>query len=636
VAAFLEDHPRYRAAMAAERIPPPRNVIVELTSSCNLRCIMCPRTVGNPRTEPNRRVSEEVLELVVLNVVPYVERVDVVGDGEAFLTPRLFFELLRQANLLRVPVTACSNGHLLGEEILTRLITGGLADLNVSLDAATPETYERIRCAPFHRVVTNLRKLRRLKRLFGVEHPRLHLTMVAMTGNIQELPGLVELAGELGAASVTVQAMGEESDELAGQSAFHHQPDQVARYFDEARLIAEGLGITLARWPGTFRTAEELAEPPEGGWRKDCFFPWQAPYITAGGDVRPCCAALPALGNLLHASFREIWQGKAYRDLREQLAAGELPAECRDCPGTGWIAPTPLDRFPTVSEPSRFFALGFHAPESDGANAFRWFGERSLLLLPTSGEQGVLLRVQGGEGLPPGRKLTVRVGGQPLGSFPFPEEPRPIVVTVPGRTADQGLMAVELQVDGHFRPVEQADPGAEATTDARRLAARLLELIPIDLARTAQFDDGLILVGCDLPSEHIIGAGRLTARLVWQVLSQPAKNYRVFVHLTPAQQAHRSFSRLMRLVGADRERLIQADHEPLAGRRPTSSWLPGEFLVDEFEIPLPDQLEPGAYTLLVGLVTPEDNRRLRVRASDWRTSGGRVAVAELRLLRGPR
>lgn len=80
-------------------------------------------------------------------------------------------------------------------------------------------------------------------------------------------------------------------------------------------------------------------------------------------------------------------------------------------------------------------------------------------------------------------------------------------------------------------------------------------------------------------------------RLVWRSLAPSAVDYTVFVHLLgPA-------------VLAD-----QRDAQPQAGAYPTSLWVPGEFIVDEYEF----GLGRGAWRFALGLYVPESGARLPV------------------------
>lgn len=50
--------------------------------------------------------------------------------------------------------------------------------------------------------------------------------------------------------------------------------------------------------------------------------------------------------------------------------------------------------------------------------------------------------------------------------------------------------------------------------------------------------------------------------------------------------------------------------QPLGGRHPTSQWQPGELVRDRHKLPLPDDLAPGTYRLIVGLYRAADGQRL--------------------------
>ena len=49
---------------------------------------------------------------------------------------------------------------------------------------------------------------------------------------------------------------------------------------------------------------------------------------------------------------------------------------------------------------------------------------------------------------------------------------------------------------------------------------------------------------------------------------------------------------------------------PQEDRYPTSMWDPGEIVMDAHTILLPSDLEPGKYTLRIGLYEPDSGQRL--------------------------
>ena len=75
---------------------------------------------------------------------------------------------------------------------------------------------------------------------------------------------------------------------------------------------------------------------------------------------------------------------------------------------------------------------------------------------------------------------------------------------------------------------------------------------------------------------------------------------------------HTDYTVFVHLVGSGQkgEALAQGDGPPLAGRWPTSLWLPGVSLDDIHTVSLPPDLPPGTYGLLVGLYDPSTGDRL--------------------------
>ena len=101
------------------------------------------------------------------------------------------------------------------------------------------------------------------------------------------------------------------------------------------------------------------------------------------------------------------------------------------------------------------------------------------------------------------------------------------------------------------------------------------------------------LLGYDLAGDARPG-GELQLTLYWQVANPTDVSYKVFVHL----------------IAADGRPAAQGDDFPLAGQRPTTTWQPGESLVDRYTIQLPADLPPGDYPLRIGFYDPTTGVRL--------------------------
>jgi len=104
--------------------------------------------------------------------------------------------------------------------------------------------------------------------------------------------------------------------------------------------------------------------------------------------------------------------------------------------------------------------------------------------------------------------------------------------------------------------------------------------------------------------------GVITLTLYWQGLGGVDQDYTVFVHLLDANG---------RFQG-------QHDGPPLGGTRPTSGWLPGEYLRDVHPIEVAANAPPGAYGVEVGMYLLTTSERLPVAGRPGETS---VIVARL-------
>lgn len=88
--------------------------------------------------------------------------------------------------------------------------------------------------------------------------------------------------------------------------------------------------------------------------------------------------------------------------------------------------------------------------------------------------------------------------------------------------------------------------------------------------------------------------------LIWQTQTELLTSYHVFVHL----------------VNGEGTIVAQADGEPAGWSRPTTGWMPGEYILDDHILTLPPDLPPGDYQLRFGLYDPATNQRLSTPTGD--------------------
>jgi radical SAM protein with 4Fe4S-binding SPASM domain len=321
--------------------PLPRELQVEVTGACNLRCRMCLVSYQPALGRTSGAMDLATFKRLV-DGLPTLRRVTMQGLGEPLLAPD-FFPMLEHLAERGIEMGFNTNGTLLTRERAERLVELGVSWLHVSLDGATAPTYEDIRGrSSFELVRRNIVGLVEVMRERGAEKPDVELVFVAMRRNVHELPAVVRFAADVGVPTVWVQNLSHsfsdtdpaggyrEIREYAEAEALWAGPNEEAeRIFADARATAEELGVHL-RLP---RLAEPAARRRRGA--PGCDWPFRSAYVTHDAKVQPCCAVMGAdravLGDASAEGFAAVWSNDEYREFRAKLLTDEPPDVCAGC-----------------------------------------------------------------------------------------------------------------------------------------------------------------------------------------------------------------------------------------------------------------------------------------------------------------
>jgi MoaA/NifB/PqqE/SkfB family radical SAM enzyme len=287
--------------------------------------------------------------LRIVDQIPNLERVVLHGIGEPLLNrdlPRFVAHLKGR----RAQVLFNTNAILLDQKRGDALVSAGLDELRVSIDAITPELYARLRGVDkLPQVLHNLRAF--IDRHGGKAQPRLSLWMVALQENLPQMPDFVRLGSELGITELYLQRLvyfgggeqiGEDTTMTSSQSLYAALQRQQAGLITECERLAQEAGIVF-RASGATTPFESVSVKGDHPWQ-GCMRPWILMYITVNGTALPCCLSPFAtqdfpqiiLGNVLEQPMTEVWNGKKYQDLRlAVLSEAPDPWPCQYC-GVKW------------------------------------------------------------------------------------------------------------------------------------------------------------------------------------------------------------------------------------------------------------------------------------------------------------
>ncbi len=329
----------------------PTRLTIETTAICNLRCVMCPHSFGGVD-----RPNHMPLELFEKMVAPMAkaERCQLHGIGEPLASPALWRAVENNYFDADAALTINTNLTLLNDRRLGKLLeTRAKFTLNVSLDAATARTYQRIRGGELDEVLSNVRRL--LARRRDANHPAIWINMTLMRENIGEAVAFVELGKQLGVDAVCYwhlnrladaemarynQSRGDWRFDYAAQGLWN-DPELSDRTLRAALERARELDVTV--WfdesKNTFLANDDAPAPAPRETVKDCPLPWDSFILTSDGVGRPCCYSRP-VGNIKDGDFQSLWNGSVMQELRAETAENRVHAVCRGA-ACKYVANTP-------------------------------------------------------------------------------------------------------------------------------------------------------------------------------------------------------------------------------------------------------------------------------------------------------
>jgi pyruvate-formate lyase-activating enzyme len=366
---------------------------IDMVGACNVKppCVYCNWDEAKRREGPDVDTPFDLQTLRAYG--PFFENASELVNcsiGEPFMM-REVDDLLDAFGTRGKLLELTTNGQILTDANIRKLL-GRNAHLYISLDAATPETYARLRNDTFPRLLENVRRLVEAKGGRG-QLPLVYLVFMPMRANVHEVDAFVELCAQLSADRLVLRPLnaGEGMDLVWDRAGRHFDYQRELLPFEElvrvsgrvaemcrrlgvplsdqmdfggqmaegfADLFAEGVregasvpltpatqadslpttwGVEAAGAaagappPGAPVPTEQASEgaAPESPRLPVCTEPWTSLYVLRRGTL-PCCYGGPVLAPM--ASFQEQWNGPLIQEIRRELRDGRFHAYCFDSP----------------------------------------------------------------------------------------------------------------------------------------------------------------------------------------------------------------------------------------------------------------------------------------------------------------
>lgn len=319
----------YRALRAANRRysttsdmaaqPFPALIQLQTINACNASCIMCPYPLFKQEF-PRGRMEDALFEKIVAEIAerPEVHTFVPMLQNEPFLDRKLFDRIARFKRVTRgrVEVELVTNGAFLTAEAVERIREVELDVLDISLDAVSKPTYERIRVGlDYDQVIAGV------ERVIDAQLPRtsVFVRMVKLRDNTHEVR---TFAARWRARGIPVFIY-----------TANNRVGALPQFDDTLRLTSRQVPLL-----------DRIGRRAARAWLGHCPAPFATTDILHDGSVLLCAhdwARKEILGNVRDQTIAEIWNGERMREIRAAVRRRSyetLPA-CRDCSlwKDGWV-----------------------------------------------------------------------------------------------------------------------------------------------------------------------------------------------------------------------------------------------------------------------------------------------------------
>jgi len=300
---------------------------VEPISRCNFHCTMC-QVSDWPKYQRAADLPIEEFKKIIDSQYGLLE-VKLQGYGEPTLARDAFFEMVKYARKHHLWVRTTTNAsllHLNGN--YKKMIDSGINEVQISIDGATKEIFEKIRRgSKFEQVIENCKLINEYSNKKRVVRTRMWSTI--QRENVHEFFDLLQLAKDAGfkrlTYSLNLHGMGQEKwvNQNHTISALECVTDDMCH---EAIKRGKTLGIDVTFWKATEKYSTSSAKTV-------CAWPFERIFVSSDLRIVPCCLiSNPQTADLGDArNFTAEWNGPVFQEFRKAHLEGRIPYYCQEC-----------------------------------------------------------------------------------------------------------------------------------------------------------------------------------------------------------------------------------------------------------------------------------------------------------------
>ncbi len=283
----------------------PNTVILELVNRCDLECVMCYQGLRNDAEKFT--VNEKTLDKIFDDFKKNKLSALMLTASEPLLFKQIdkVLEKAKEAEIM--DIFLFTNGTLLNEKNSEMILNSNITRLFISVDAATEETYNKVRIPVSKRLLEEKNRLQKIE---------------------NNVKGFIQFRNSkklsLPLTRVSFVALEENKHEIE-------------MFKTKWKNIADSIEIqreTSIEVYGKLEMLEKDKYTANKGTKYNCNKPWGDMAIYSDGTVGPCCNLVgrkTPIGNIKDNTIKEIWNGKVMNEIRQSFINNNPNDVCKIC-----------------------------------------------------------------------------------------------------------------------------------------------------------------------------------------------------------------------------------------------------------------------------------------------------------------
>ena len=322
---------------------PPKNLFIEITHECNLRCKQCHMWMSKEDT-PNALTTDEKLRLIEEFCQMNPRGMVIFSGGETMKKADEFFTLSQKCMDLNLVCFANTNGTLIQDQyVAEKLVRSGPRYLMLSLDSHREEIHDYMRGVPgtYKKVLNAISLLNEAKKKYHVD-PEMEILInsIVMDLNYRELRDLIKFARGLDINHIAFQVIGRTFDKRTekdimfeklfpkDKQGFKHEIDKIIMEFSGDPLVSTN--------ENDFNWMKLYVDNPDFMGVQVCASFENNIIVDSYGNAKLCfnmneLFKSKTLDNIKNSSLKDFWTSKNTNKMRAVLSKCRMNCGMLNC-----------------------------------------------------------------------------------------------------------------------------------------------------------------------------------------------------------------------------------------------------------------------------------------------------------------